>query len=209
MKRILIIVFLLFSFSAYSQVKLGIKISPSLILNRVKAVSDTASIVENGIGIRPSFGLIAEIPFEETYAFSTGITYLSKTVRLKIDPINSPAFLQEYVVQYIQIPITIKLFTNEISIDKKLYFQTGFNMEFQVYNENKTDGEDAIEKFSVFDFPIVFSGGAEINLGTHTILFFGMSYQRGMINISHKENFANKNFSVKNDALGFDIGLKF
>jgi len=209
MKRILIIVFLLSSIHANSQVKLGVKFSPSLIFNRIKVDSDTMNVVKDGAGFRPSFGILAELPLSDTYSFSTGVSYLSKTVNLRLDPINASAFSQQYIVQYIQVPLTIKMFTNEISIDKKLYFQTGFNLEIQVYNENKSPGGDAIESFMLFDLPIMIATGAEINLGTHTILFFGVSYYRGLINISTKENFEKNAFSIKNDVLGFDFGLKF
>jgi len=209
MKKILYLFLVIFSIQAYGQVKLGVKVSPSFVMNRIKSDSDSANVSNDGTGFRPSFGLIAEIPLSSNYAFGTGVTYISKIIKLKIDPLNSPPVSQKYIVQYVQIPITIKLFTNEISIDKKLYFQTGFNAEIQVYNENKSEGEDAIAKFAVFDLPLVFSGGAELNLGVQTILFFGITYQRGLINVSNKENFANKSFSVKNDLLGFDIGIKF
>ncbi len=209
MKRFLIIILVLCSVEAFSQVKLGVKLSPSFVVNRIKCDSDTLNVTKNGTGFRPSFGLIAEFPLAATYTFATGVTYMSKTVKIKLDALNAAPFSQEYIVQFIQIPLTVKLYTNEISIDKKLYFQTGFNAEIQVYNENKTGGEDAIEKFTVFDFPILFSGGMDMNLGTNTILFFGVTYQRGLINISNEENFESKAFSIKNDILGFDIGLKF
>lgn len=209
MKKLLLPLLIIISIQTFGQVKLGVKISPSLVFNRVKADSDSANISKDGMGFRPSFGLIADVPIANNYAFSSGITYISKTVHLLIDPINASPVSQKYVVQYVQIPLTIKLFTNEISIDKKLYFQTGFNAEIQVYNENKTENDDVIDKFTFFDIPLVFAGGAEMNLGVNTLLFFGVSYQRGLINISNSENIENDLFSVKNDLFGFDVGIKF
>ncbi len=209
MKKLLSVIFVLITFQSFAQVKLGVKVSPSFVFNRVKIDSDSLNVTNDGSGFRPMFGLIADIPVAENYSFSTGIGYISKTIHLKIDPVDGTEVSQKYIAQYIQIPLTIKLFTNEVSIDKKIYFQTGFNAEIQVYNENKSDGEDAIEKFNAIDFPLVFAAGSEINLGTHTVLVLGVTYQRGMINVSKRESFESNNFSVKNDLLGLEIGLKF
>lgn len=208
-KNKLLILLLFISITGFAQPQLGVKFSPSFVSNRIKIDSDEMSISRDGMGIRPSFGVIAEFPIADMYSFSTGLTYMSKSLKIVANPANNPAYTNRYSIQYIQVPVTIKLFTNEIAIDKRAYFQTGFNIEVQVYNENKTDNPTAIRTFNIIDLPLVFGAGLEMNLGTTTVLFGGIHYQRGLINASFRENFASESFSIKNDLIGVDLGVKF
>src|SRR5690606_23475062 len=98
--------------------KLGLKISPSLVSNRVKHSADDMSVAKDGLALRPALGLIADFPLLDNYYFSTGLSYMPKTVRLTANPINGPSYTNKYTTQYLQVPITIKLLTNEIDIDK-------------------------------------------------------------------------------------------
>lgn len=207
----LLVVSFVLSFQAFAQPKLGIKISPSFVLNRIKIDSENARVTKDGVGFRPSMGIIADFPITDMYSFNTGLTYMPKSIKISVDPLDpdEPAYSNKYSVQYIQVPVTLKLFTNEVSIDKKLYFQAGFNAEFQIYNENKTGNGSAIRTFNFFDIPLVFGAGIEMKLGVSTVLFTGLTYQRGLINVSLKENFAHEEFRLKNDLLGIDVGLKF
>jgi hypothetical protein len=210
MKRfIFIIVILLASISSYSQVKIGLQFSPSISSNRIETQSETYQAKQDASKLKFKFGVIADLPIGDTYYFSTGAIYTTKHVGIQYAGENaSEVLIEEYDIQYLQIPLTVKLFTNEITLDTKLFFNLGVNAEIAISEKIDKDNE-VIEDFGFFDTALVLGAGVERKVGTNTAVFMAVSYNRGLINPIHESVSVDQKIILKNDMLSLDLGIKF
>ena len=210
--NIFLILFLCTSLTAFSQFKIGFQFSPSLSANRVKLESQDYNIKSDGTALKMAFGPIVDIPITDNYYVSSGLLYCSKRAGFEISDLNNvgPSVKEEYSLQYIQLPATMKLFTNEVSLDKKLYFQFGGLFEFNIKEEADKQEYVLVDDFRFFDLTILAGMGMEYQLGTSTIVFGGLSYHRGLINaISDDIGGLGGDLSLKNDYFSLDLGIKF
>ncbi|HLF35196.1 MAG TPA: porin family protein [Cyclobacteriaceae bacterium] len=211
MKNLLIILLAFMAIGqGQAQVKVGLKVSPGLNFNRtfVKEDSMPVSVDGNGAKIKVPFGAFVDIPFSERYYFTTGVNLVGKLSDLHynlltIGPISPDEKIR---LQYLQLPLTFKLFTDEVSIDKRLYFQFGPTLDILL--SSKGQGEKWISKIIFGDISFIFAGGLDFNIGPNTSMCIGVSYYRGLINIVKEHNLPVKDFSVKTDLLLLEIGIR-
>ena len=213
-------VFSLVSFGLNAQesgLKLGIKIAPTFGSSRVLLDDPDVTVQSDGSSFKLSLGLIAEKEFGNNYLFSSGLVYLPKKVAIAAnDGTGTQTFngAETYKLQYLQIPATVKLFTNEIQPDIRVYFQLGVALELKVYEEadpNLTEPE-LIAQFSPFNVPVILGTGFEYRAGVSTVLFAGISYQRGLTNIINSTTNSYtlaEELSVRSTLLSIDAGVKF
>lgn len=216
-KLLLALCCLLMSSAAFAQWEMGIQLSPTVAFNRVLAPS--------GFEFEPmnpkthfGGGLIADYFFGQNYAFSTGLLYTSKGagVTYKDTRQVQPQRTDEFGIQYLQLPATLKFFTNDIATDTRLYFQAGGSLDFRTsakVNDKKLDDDDRkyTTHFNLMDVTALFGFGAEKQMGESTKVFGGLSYHRGLIDIDdyYEEQFSNKTIEIKNTYVALDLGLKF
>jgi len=207
-KILLLAILVLLATPSFSQFTLGLKFSPTLSTNRIEASSDSASIDTNGNGIRLALGPIADFKIRENYYLSTGLLFVSKRAGIEASSDNA-TFNEEYGLQYLQVPITLKLFTNEVALDKKIYFQVGGTLDFNINEEPKEQENFLVEDFLIFDSSLLIGMGLEYKLGVNTIVFGGFTYQRGLVNAINEHAPLDGDFSLKNDYISLDLGVKF
>lgn len=219
-KLLLAICFLCSSSAAFAQWEIGIKLSPSIATNRVIS---PAGLNFEPLNAKTHFGggVIADYFFGENYAFSTGLIYNAKGAGVSYRDITvDPAVNRsdEFGIQYLEIPVTIKLYTNDIATDTRLYFQAGGSFDPRIsakVNGNKLDAANGDKKytsyFNLMDITALFGAGAEMQMGESTKIFGGFSYHRGLIDIDdyYEEKFDNKNIEIKSNYVALDLGLKF
>jgi hypothetical protein len=207
MKRIIIIIALSITCvsSVQAQVKLGLQFSPVLSMNRVEGETNaTTGISSNGSGVRALTGLVVDQALTPKYFFSTGAFYVVKRVGLQ------NVGNQLYRLQYVQVPVTLKLFTNEVTTDLKIYTQVGLYGEVKIKESFEgPDEPEAIEGFKFFDTGLVAGGGVEYRIGYDTLIFAGVTYRRGFINITSELGPSIGELTVYNDLVSFDVGIKF
>ncbi len=210
-KNLFLVLFVIVSASSFAQVKLGFQLSPTLSTNRISNDSDTVSLETDGTGLRFAAGPIVDIGFTENYFVSTGLLFVSKRAGIEADLNNDnrPAFTEEYRLQYLQVPISLKLLTNEVGLDKKIYFQFGTTLEFAVQDEPEEKENFIIEDFKLFDSSLLIGIGLEYKIGVSTILFGGFSYHRGLLNAVSDQVSLDDDITFKNDYIGLDFGIKF
>jgi hypothetical protein len=208
------------SLGAYSQdpsIKLGIKLAPTFGSTRIVLDDPDVTIDNDGSSLKMSFGLVVDKELAENYVFSTGLMYIPKKVSISLNPENTytgdPLNASEtYKLQYVQIPATLKLFTNEVSPDTRIYFQLGTAIEVKLYEEADSElvEQESIDAFQTFNLPIILGAGMEYRAGVSTVLFGGISYQRGLTNIvkNTNVNFADE-LIIKSTLLSIDLGVKF
>jgi hypothetical protein len=227
MKKILLTVAALaLAPAAFAQVEIGLKVSPSISYLRTDSPSGTSFSSENS---KFSFGggIFMDYFFGENYAFNTGLFLTGKGGTISYyEPIigasTRPQVSQKIAVQYLELPLTIKLFTNEVAPDTRLYFQLGGSLAVPVQtringdkyytdtydNNNQTKaGQHVLD----IDANLIGGFGAEYQLGQSTKLLAGVSYHHGLIDFDRyfqrTRNFSDVN--IKNSIFALDLGLKF
>ena len=221
--------------AASAQVEIGIKISPAITALRADSPSATAFASESS---KLSFGggLIVDYFFGENYAFSTGlfltgkggtISYLDYDRYRIVGGPGPPQHTdtrvnQKITTQYLEVPATIKLFTNELAPATRLYFQLGGSLAVPIAtringekfyqdpydNNNETSASD-----HVFDIDVnaLLGAGVEYQLGRSTKALAGISYHRGLVNIDRyfEKTRGFSDVTIKNSVVALDLGMKF
>lgn len=203
-------VFILLTIGTEAQVRIGLQLNPTISSNRVETLSNTVNVSNDGSKLRFKFGPVVDIPVSETYYFSTGLLYAPKQGALKIlDATTGVTSAELYNLQYLQIPLALKLFTNEIFLDTRLYFSLGALAEIKIHEEADKKEYVAIEKFRIVDTSLLLAAGVEYNIGLNTTLFGGLSYNRGLINAITDHFALDEDITMKNDLISIDLGVKF
>ncbi|MCZ6694245.1 MAG: porin family protein [Bacteroidetes bacterium] len=205
-KYLLILIFCLSAFTSFGQAEIGIKFSPSISANRVNTDSDSLTYSNDGTGLRFVFGVILDLPLTEKYYFSTGLLYSPERAAIVLDNLDQQ---EAYKTQYLQIPITVKLFTEELFLDTKLFFQIGLVGEIKVTDKEEDVSNELVESFRAVDTSLTLGAGFERNFGVANVWFAGFSYSRGLVNIVSDSNSNFDDFSIKNDMYQIDLGIKF
>ncbi|WP_159451937.1 porin family protein [Hymenobacter roseosalivarius] len=203
--------------TASAQVEIGIKLSPSVAYLRADAPQQYSFKSEKsklGIG----GGLVVDYFFGQNYAFGTGLQLTSKggTVSYQANIVTQDNE-QKISLQYLEIPLTVKLFTNDITTDTKLYFQLGGKIgglvAARIDGEKfyQSGGEKSSKHFIIPDAALLGGFGAEYQVGQSTKVFAGLSYHHGLANVDrYFEKTLNFNdVSLKNGEVALDLGIKF
>ena len=117
----------------------------------------------------------------ENYFVSSGLFFVPKRVGVRdnaTDPVE-----EAYKLHYLQIPATMKLFTNEVALDTRVYFQGGFTLDIKLKEDKISSEAQYVEDFGFADASLLVATGAEYRYGYNTILFGGFSYRRGFGNV--------------------------
>ncbi|WP_299826108.1 outer membrane beta-barrel protein [uncultured Pontibacter sp.] len=201
-----------------AQVEIGLMISPTISSPRFIA-EDKYNFKNEGGKLGLGVGVVADYFFAQNYAFSTGLVYRSKGGELSYastDETGNPIRPKDdNAVQYIELPITLKLFTNDVAPGTILYFQVGGSLNTKVaakVNDEKViNGGKVAKRFSVFEADAILGGGAEFQMGESTKLFAGLTYHRGLSNIDdyYRDVLNDKNIAIKNSSFSLDVGVKF
>ncbi len=235
MKKISLLLLLnLFAFTGFAQVTLGLRVAPAICMDRVKDLNnaDGYTYSNNGSGVRFAIGPTIDFKFGDNYAFSTGIWYLSNRAGLNItqDPTYNPQGSVSLMlaqqkqkdvvsIQSIQIPVTFKVYTNEIATNLKLYFQLGGLATINFYEKQK-ESTPAItgnyqNKYDVFNASLYAGAGVTYKVGSSNELFGGFYYNRGLLNMmnGHTDPFTKNKYNAgakyNMDLVGLEVGVTF
>jgi hypothetical protein len=187
-------------------VQIGVKASPTITFNRWTSNSDSIAITNSRDDTRFTFGLVADFELKENYFFSTGLLYSLR--KLSFDAVNLNTLevdSEQYTLEYLEIPITLKLFTNDVGVDSKIYFQPGFTLDFLVNWKGINKNDTRITDLNFFDSSFYVGAGYDRKIGVSNSFFVGLFYQRGLVNLMNE----NPEVDLKNDLLGLDLGFRF
>ena len=227
MKKILLTLLVLAGAStAFGQVEIGLKLAPSITGLRTDGPTNTR--LQNGDSkLSLGGGLVVDYFFGENYAFSTGLfltgrggsfNYADNTGAIAG---QATTVSQKLAVQYLELPVTVKLFTNEVSPGTRVYFQVGGALATPVgvringgkfYTDPATNEETkAFDHVFFFDANLLAGAGVEYQLGQSTKIFGGLSYHRGLADIDRylQKTRGFKDIAIKNSEFALDLGLKF
>lgn len=225
MKKIVLMAAVLMSLSvaASAQMKFGLRFAPGLAINRVedKKDDDGAKLSNNGAGVRFSAGVVADYFFSENVAFATGLWYTAKRAGIKNEYSALGANYTSktvYNTQFVQLPVSLKFFTNDLNDGMKVYFQLGTTIDVKINEKLKSIEPSVTPKpsdkvFIPLDMGILLGGGIEMELSKDTKFFTGLNYNRGLFNmLKDKANGASNikdSYSTSFDLISIEAGLKF
>lgn len=209
--------------AGFSQVTVGLRVSPAVCLNRIHDSNndDDYEFSNNGSGVRFAFGPTVDFHFGENYAFSTGAWYMSSRAGLTVkntNPSNPYTYKEIVSLQSVQIPITFKAYTNEITTNMKLYFQLGGLATVNFYEKFKESDPklpgDYDTKYNVFDVSLYVGAGVSYKIGESNSLFGGFYYSRGLLNqFDGSTNITGqklkKDAKYNTDLVGLEVGVTF
>ncbi len=206
MKILIVITIIFCQLSVFAQgVKIGIKASPTITFNRWESSSDSINITNSRDDTLVTFGLIGDFEFKDNYFFSTGLLYSLRKLSFAAENINTgESDAEQYTLEYIEIPLTLKLYTNNIGVDSKIYVQPGFTLDFLVNWKGINKNDTRITDLGFFDSSFYIGAGFDKKLGVTNSFFVGLFFQRGLVDIS-----TTPGISLKNDLLGIDLGFRF
>lgn len=210
--------------AASAQVEIGLKVSPSL--THLRADSPTNySFVNESAKASLGGGLIVDYFFGQNYAFSTGLELTGKGGKISYLETTGTGqqqrVEQKIGLQYLQVPVTVKLFTNDVATDTKLYFQLGGSLNAAIagrlngekrYTDPATLEETKASKHVIIpDLGLRAGVGVERQLGQSTKVIAGVSYHRGLLNIDNyfEDERGFKDVELKNSEFALDLGIKF
>lgn len=208
---------------AQAQVEIGLKIQPSLGSNRFTEVKNVK--LEND-GARAHFGggLVLDFFFGENYAFSSGLELVGRGGNVKqsftfVDPLTgisvTSSSTTELGLQYLLLPVSLKLYTNEVAPDTRVYFQVGGEVGALIgakVDGKKTDadGKKFSKSFNTPEAGALLGSGVELQMGKSTKVFGGISYHHGLLNIADDDGFGQgTDLKIFNRIFALDLGLKF
>jgi len=176
-------------------------------------------------GARPgfNFGLTFNRYFTPNYAFSTGLNLINAGGRLVSKDTTVMEFTNynkkvlpgkpvTYRIQYLSIPVGLKLQTNQIGY---ITFFTDLGLDPKVVIGGKADipslnisGERAIGELNMFNLAYHISAGIEYSLGGNTSVLSGLNFENNFLDIT-KDNGMQPKDKVSHKILSFRLGINF
>jgi hypothetical protein len=164
---------------------------------------EARNVSSDGIGFGFAGGLIMDKYFQKNYAIQTGIgigsqggnlTYDNQTmIRVYDDTDTLPAGTTlEYNLNYITVPLGLKLKTNQIGYFS--YFaRVGFTNQFRIKAKGTSDegtlNNDVIEKeIGIYNLAYHFGAGVEYGLSEDTAILFGITFHNGFLDVTDRKS---------------------
>jgi hypothetical protein len=200
--------------------RFGIKVAPNFgFIN-----PDTKELKNDGARFGFTFGLMGDFMFgsDHNYAFATGLLLNNVGGRTALPYLNTN-LSTEAKYQYIEVPITLKLMTNEIGYIT-YYGQIGFAAAFNIAAKSDFDDissgkvvrvadEDIMESTNPFKASLVVGAGLHYNFSGNTALLVGVTYNNGFTNILKDQKIMvgteEKDLKAKLNYLELTLGVFF
>jgi hypothetical protein len=204
-------------------IEMSVRVAPSLNGNTAEGTGDYTGFRNNGTGIRPSVGVSLDYFFyKNRYAFSSGLWYTIRRTGYQMPGTfgsegftpGAPAQQSVYNLQYLQLPLTVKLFANNLLNAGRLYVQTGGLLDIKLaehalfkernglYQYAQKTGRE--RQYGFGDFAWLVGAGVQLPIGGTNALNIGLSYQRGLFDVARGSSLTSKNRTV-----ALEVGLKF
>jgi hypothetical protein len=170
----------------------------------------------NGVNLGFSYGLIGDFNFAENYSFSTGLTIT--TINGKSTEVNSVHYQLgnsaavdiKYMMQYVELPLTIKLKTGDYN-GVRWFGQFGLSNDVRISarqdaksgNNVLANNVNSADWTKFYRAGLIIGAGGEFNVGNKTSLMAGLTLNNGFTNITDND------YSVKNHFIAINFGVFF
>jgi len=215
-KYIFTVILLMFSVLNYGQ-----KISFSVIVEPQMSWmgTDVKTVSSDGSVFGFNAGLVFDKYFAENYAFSSGIFLWNTGGNLNYsdsteigfrsgNEILEPNTSMRYRLQYITVPVALKLNSNQIGYTS-FYAHLGINNHINVKKSADVASLD-IEKVGIpdeiqlFNMSYFIGGGVEYSLGGTTAILGGIYYTHGFLDVT-----TSNDYRATLNAVSLRVGVRF
>lgn len=161
--------------------------------------SDIKTVESDGSKFGVNIGLNLDKFFAPNYALMTGISIdntggnltFENDKKIKIsgtDTTLNPGSTVHYKLQYINIPLGLKLKTNEIGY-LTFFTHLGINGGINIkatgeVDDFELDSENISEEIKLFNLGYYIGAGAEYSIGGNSAIILGLTYTNGFIDIT-------------------------
>lgn len=214
MKKILLLAILCFSITfifaqqkdTFKGFKLGLTAHPTF--GYIK--SDIQGVQSDGLRAGFSYGLLGDFYFAQNYAFSTALKLTTINGQTKVSN-EAPVTTKTYKLQYIEVPLTVKLCTSETN-GLKFFGQFGLGNGFNVRAKQDKKGVsstpietdiDIYKDIAFYRASLIIGAGAEFTVGEKTKLAGGLTFDNGFTDIQSGSG------TIKNSYLGLNLAVYF
>jgi hypothetical protein len=206
----------------YQKFRMGFKMSPNISWMQPQ----DKHFVSESSALRFGFGFVADVFFAENYAIGTGVNIMRNggefsflKERLEVEDGVETAFISRYTRnynnQYVEIPLTFKLRTNEIGyitywgqfgvgagvninsrgdeeiqdIEQRVFTTQGLP-EWQSIESKPTIEENVnfADDIRLFRVGLILSAGIEYSLSGSSSVLIGVTYNNGFTNVFTKQD---------------------
>lgn len=175
----------------------------------------------NSVALGFSYGLLADFNFSENYTFATGLTITTingKSTEINVLPYYNPAssvaqtaYDLKYKLQYVEVPLTLKLKTDKIG-EVRWYGQFGLSNGINIRarqsaetgNSSITDNKNISKEINFYRAGLILGAGGEFDVARHTTITAGLTLNNGFTDIAD-----DKSRKVRNHYLGLNFGVFF
>ncbi len=217
MKNIIISsLFIFSSFFVFAQekeidkIRLGLTAHPNFAWIK----SDIQGVEPNGLRAGFTYGLLGNFYFSQNYAFSTALkltTINGQTSSNELTPADGPIINKIYKLQYIEIPLQIKLSTDEkngLKFFGEFGLGNGFNVRARqdIKSENNATLEsdkNINSETSFYRASLIIGAGTEFKVGEKTAIIGGLTFDNGFTDIKRGSG------TLKSSYLGLNIAVFF
>ena len=191
----------------------GLKVSPAFSWMKV----DGTDIESDGGRFGMAYGLMTEFAISKNYSFATGVDVSYRSGKLVgMDPFNGEKFSGIQKLQYVEIPIGLKLKTNEIGyityygqfgVLPGLLVKSKEDRNYESESVPDISGNGNQSKFYPINAYLNVGAGIEYNLGGNSAFTVGLRYNNGLIDIYKGSD--NESLQFRTDGVVMDIGVFF
>ena len=200
-----------------SKFHFGVKAMPALAWLRIDAPSDI-NLKSDGLPFGFGYGLITDFGFADHYAFSTGLEVAYRGGKTKFAD-TGIVVSTKYSLQFIELPLTLKLKTNEIGY-LTYYFQVGLAPGFAIRTRadrestvlgvtTKEDNLDVSDEINEFNVSLLVGAGAEYNISGNTSLLFGLTFNNGFLDLIDDDYYNGTKIKGNSNYLALTVGILF
>ena len=199
---------------AQAEGQLGIKLSPGASFNGVYTTPNNEGFASKGSSLQWKVGAIYDYSFRDNACMSTGVLYSVQQVAVQNKKLE-PSVDETHKLGYLQVPLLLKLYTGELALDTRLYFEIGFVPQFKVSAVNKEIQQGQknpfVDKFCLLGLAGLLGMGVEYTTSFDASFFAGISYQAAFLNSvdkQHEEPSAS-DLKVYGRLVSLDLGIRF
>ena len=188
MKRILVMALLLVAFTSADAQKVGLGLTAAPGIAWLKP--DTEGLEGDGSKVAFSYGIIFDYNFTDNYALASGIevAYNGGKIINRDTSTSLTGEITTFKLQYIEVPITLKMKTNEIGYITyfgRFGFIPSYNLkakgELDIAGTiTEIDLEDDINKFNL---SLLIGAGVQYSLSGETALIASINFKNGFLDI--------------------------
>lgn len=175
----------------------------------------------NGLSLGFSYGLIGDFNFAPNYSFSTALTITTingKSTEANVMPYyglssstDPKAYDLKYKLQYVDLPLTIKLKTVKAD-GKRWYGQFGLSNSINISAKQDAtsngivvaDGSKISDYTKLYRAGLIIGAGGEFDITGNASIMAGITFNNGFTNI-----ISNSSRTAKNHYLALNFGVFF